>query len=338
MGNFGLTKYAGLLWAAYGIWGCSAEATVCGGALVVDNDDLDADGDTSECIADSCSAGAPDCADYDVDDADSDGETCECLDGGEGEGEGGGFGDVDVAWTINGMAAGGGSYDTCGDVGADIIVLELQEGGKSISKKPFAPDCADFAGTIVDVPAGAYDLAAQLQTCDDAECTTGEALTGMVLYPVDVTAEGVSTVELNFASADFLATDPLIGTYAFSVLWDGVECDEAVPAVNQQIALLQMDGNLVPGAEVCLESGAQLCLGDSQCVLANGSDVHCCYDSDVTQTIADLEWGFYVLTISGDDFLANICFETEFTVFVGAGENPVETLDVGPITNPNCSF
>jgi hypothetical protein len=325
--NWAILLMCGL---AGGLWGCSAEATTCGGSLVIDVDDLDDDGDTSECIANSCSSGAPDCADYDVDDADDDGVTCECDGGGEGEGEGG-LGDVAVEWTINGTATGGASYDTCEDVGADVIVMDLQVEGESIFKELLVVDCPEFAATMLDVPAGTYELNAQLQM------SNGDALTDVLLYTVDVVAEEVAAVDVDFAIADFIAVQPRLGTYAFTVTWDGLECDEAVPAVNQEIALLEMDGNLVAGAQVCLEDGTQVCSGGSQCVDANGTDVHCCYPSDVTQNIPNVEWGTYLLTISGVDHLANICFETEFTVFVGAGENPTDGLNVESITNPNCN-
>lgn len=247
-----------------------------------------------------------------------------CLGGEWGACEGceGGPGGVllEVYWNINGTEDGtavGQSWDACAEVGADKAVIKVDG---SISEH----DChasGNMSAAIADV-ADPGDVEVYLADASGDPVTT--TATGAAA-PVAGKAGTYRWVGDFYWDAFFDKNKQ--GTYRFAASYEGQSCAGVSPGVDSQVALLQLDGKPVSGAQVCA----------AQCVAADGAAFAPCQPTSTAQSIPSVTWGDYSLKLSGALSAAQgheICWEKTFSILVGAGtQNPLRSLDLARVSS-----
>lgn len=233
---------------------------------------------------------------------------------------GGGSEKVNVYWNINGTEDGtakGQSWDTCDEVGAaQAIVL--------VNGKEHAFHCKGSGYPGKETMSAAVSVTGKPSVQVKLVDSSGAAITTMTPSTPGPTSAGTDTWEYvaEFYYDAFTATKN--GVYAFMTTFEGGQtCSQLSPPVDLQVALLKLNNNPVT---------ADVCDASSTCVKTNGADTMACTSG--TQQLSSLEWGEYVMKVSGAVGPApgTICWEQEFKdqdMLIGAGDsNPVVTLDV----------
>jgi hypothetical protein len=233
---------------------------------------------------------------------------------------GGGSEKVNVYWNINGTEDGtakGQSWDTCDEVGAaQAIVL--------VNNKEHTFHCkgSGYPGKVTMSAAVSVTgkPTVQVKLVD----SSGASITTMSPLSPGPSSAGTDTWEYVAEFYHDAFTTTKNGVYAFTTTFEnGKTCSQLSPPVDLQVALLKLNNNPVT---------ADVCDASSTCVKTNGADTLAC--SAGTQQLSSLEWGEYVMKISGAVGPApgTICWEQEFKkqdMLIGAGDsNPVVTLDV----------
>jgi hypothetical protein len=232
------------------------------------------------------------------------------------------FSSIAVFWNINGTIDGtalGESWDSCAEVGAETVVITIDDGA------PIETSCAaagEMSVAIEDLAVGRHEVRVKLRDGSGVDLTTE----GTALF--EATADGVDFVVDFFYDSFFEPQrSDTLGSYWFTTQFGGATCTEAIPTVAGQVALVKLDGTPVNDAVVCDENL-------SGCADADGADEFVCRSRD--QVIPDLTWGLYKMVLQGTvGNEGTICWETdeegsrEIEILVGAGaDNPVELIDL----------
>lgn len=239
------------------------------------------------------------------------------------------FTSIDVYWNINGTVDGtalGTSWDNCDEVDAVSALITVD------GAEPIEADCHSDGNmniTLTGLSIGAHTVKVKLIDADGNELTTEAEAT----FSTD--ENGAEFVAEFFWDSFFEPTQSnVIGSYWFQTLFEGGGCDSTSPPVDNQLALLELDGTTVDGAVVC---DGDLLADPADCPLANGAEIYPCTDGD--QVMPDLTWGAYQVVLQGTVATSldedDICWETSaddghaIEVLVGAGsENPVDVIDL----------
>lgn len=218
--------------------------------------------------------------------------------------------DAQVSWTILATEYAGvfaEFSETCGGVAADEI--ELSFTGPMVFAERM--DCSYLNTPIRALLPGDYTIEAILYDTEDGsvQLTNGETNASFTIAEGQVEAAAVT---LDFGFADFLGS--YVGTYYFSITWDGLSCAEA--GVSEQVLLLERDGLPLQGVT---DNGDEI----------DGSTPGTCRTEEFAQAIASLPWGPAIMTIKGLDDEGTVIYEGAFDTFVGAGlSNPEHGFDV----------
>ncbi len=224
-----------------------------------------------------------------------------------------------VSWKINGTIDGtatGDSWDKCDEVGAAKVKITIG------SDAPVIVPCADdnMSTQIMGFLAGEYDLKIILLDASDNPITTEAG--DKVIAAKDPQEE---PFEFYYDSFNSTIKETTTGDYLFRTFFEAakLKCGETSPAVGYKLHLLELDGTPV-NAQACYP-------GPSHCVDTISSDSGICQDFD--QSIADLNWGSYILRISaGPSGGTDLCWMTDngkddtgkIDILVGAGQvNPI---------------
>lgn len=123
-----------------------------------------------------------------------------------------------------------------------------------------------------------------------------EPLTVEIERTLDFGAEGGEDMCVDFPASSFLT--PREGVFAFTTTWGGLSCAGA------RVATAVIDGE----QRAC---------------------------TDEAQALGERTWGPATLEVAGLDEDGRTCYEAEFDVVIGAGDNPAVALDVAA-AEPGC--
>ncbi len=210
-----------------------------------------------------------------------------------------------VKWRFNAEAAPGFSQDSCTDVGAVRVRVDL-----SGATQASADDlCSTFQVIFNDLPPGPY--AASVTPLDGA----GEALVSAPAMR-QVTAETVDT-EFTINVTPELWLGPYTGTLFFNLRWGAEPCATASPPVVQQILTVVVGGTVVTQLTA---TGQRLDGTDPRPCVAPGSP---------PQSALGLRFGLGTITVVGLDGVGTEVFRGQSDIFVGAGpSNSTFEIDV----------
>jgi hypothetical protein len=214
--------------------------------------------------------------------------------------------ELSVEWEFNKSDDLGFFGDNCIDVGGETVEVHFVGPGTDETKS--AP-CLDGAVKFRDMPAGMYS--ATVSVFDEAERLLTTAPVPFMIIFSGGTAEEVEVIIPPDAwLADYL------GNFFFRVSFDGASCEDAVPAVVDNILLLELDG--VPYTGVT----------DAGHSVDGSTAVPCRSLTEATaQALLDVPFGFATMTVTGLDAGGSVVYQGSFETFVGAG-----------ITNPELRF
>jgi cysteine-rich repeat protein len=198
--------------------------------------------------------------------------------------------DTYVAWSLIGDEWPG-HPETCGDVGADEVLVEL------VGPRPFSQriQCGFYQYKLSALPPGDYVAKGTLYAG-----TTALTRTATRAF---VAAGAQQTVTVDFAYEDFLPS--YVGTFYLQVKWDGADTCAAAGVVSQRLRLTR-DGATI---------GTATELGDA----LDGSPSPC-RDAAAprAQVATGLTWGPALLEVSGLDDEGVERFHGAASVFIGA--------------------
>lgn len=218
-----------------------------------------------------------------------------------------------VKWEFNQGEAEGFSSDSCIDVGASNVEVELVGGPEPLL---LSERCSFRQVVFVDLPAADYEVRTRVL---DSE---GELLTAGVVTEDFSFDGGTDTLELSVPFASW--TRSYDGTFYFRVAWDAEDCDAADPVVAEQRLTLVVGGQTFTGTTT---DGTAL----------NGTATGVCQSvaSEFPQSALDVPAGPADIRIEGLDGEGSVVFQEDFATFVGAGVNNPELLfDVDAVTLP----
>lgn len=239
-------------------------------------------------------------------------------------------GQVNIYWNINGTVDGtpkGLSWDTCAEVNATHAVVTVD----GVESKH---DCHASGKMSTSVSVDALP-SVQVKLVD----STGTAITTLSPASPGPTLVAGNTDVWEYVAEFFYDsfTPKYNGDFLFTTTYEGKSCSATSPPVQNQTALVKLNGTPVT---------VDVCGPDSACVNADGVTPGKCYTADSTnpQYLSTIEWGEYQMKLQGGVGTTpnvEICWEKEFDktdILIGAGSvNPVRALDLPRVsTSANC--
>lgn len=219
-----------------------------------------------------------------------------------------------ITWKFNHYPERGLDSDSCTDVGALTVRVEVTNQDDPAVFATLEPSCPGGQATFLDLPPGTYDVAVTPLDADGNSlvkaAVPGEALAGSSGAPtqteVDVPYEAWSQA--------------YTGTLLFLLKFAGASC----PAeVKHQILQLTIGGQIVNA----MTDGGQKVDGVDK--------ADCRPASGFAQFIQGLPLGPATMKVQGTAANDDVLYEQEFDTFVGVGvTNPTFTYDVAPPDAP----
>ena len=215
-----------------------------------------------------------------------------------------------IKWEFNKDAADGFTSDSCIDVGASTVEVELIGGPEPIV---LTERCSFRQVVFVDIPAADYQLKVKVL---DAE---GLMLTSSIIDEQVDFAGGIDTVEVVVPFDAWQRT--YNGTFYFRLAWAGADCGLAEPVVVQQRLTLVAAGQTFTGTTT---DGVSL----------DGSTASGCVtlDEEFPQSALEVPAGPASWSVEGLDASGDTVFQSDYETFVGAGlNNPELFFDVSAV-------
>ncbi len=212
-----------------------------------------------------------------------------------------------VKWEFNSDPELGFSGDSCIEMGASTVEVELTGGPEPVDI--ITENCSSFQAAFVDIPAADYTIKIRVYDRDGAAISSEVSENRMF--------GGGNSTEILTIPADAW-TGSYVGDFFFRVSWAGADCGDALPVLTDQRLTLVADGNTI---FTTTEGGATL----------DGSSSITCVPLTVElpQVARDVPFGPAQFKIEGLDAMGMIIYEEIFDTFVGAGvSNPVLEFDV----------
>ena len=223
-----------------------------------------------------------------------------------------------VRWTLNSYPDRLFQGDTCNDLGAKTMRVELTNTADPAAFASKEIDCNQAQASFLDLVAGEYTIV--LTPLDG----NGNVL---VHDPISATTlagtpdeQSTATVNVPFEAWNSRYT----GTFLFRLSWDGASCEAAVPNVATQTLTLAVAGIVI--TTILTDADQKL----------DGTDPKPCrrLAESFAQFAEGISTGFATLVVVGKDAGGNIAFEHTFETFVGAAKNnPTIVFDV-PVPPP----
>jgi hypothetical protein len=222
--------------------------------------------------------------------------------------------DGDLEWTILGKESASFSGDTCGQVDADWVKLDLTGPMDATAEV----DCAYYKNSFVALVAGNFTVTATL--LDEKK----EALTRPVVTSFTIVDKKVP-VPLDFPLTSFLRQ--YTGNYYYRIKWGGADtCSGAVPAVAKTRVQVLRDGK-----PLSTDDGRVL----------DGMTATDCqpYTAQAAEVLSGVPWGPAQISIAGLDQTSARKFEGNYDTFIGAGvANPEMHFDVPAPSVPDAGL
>jgi len=234
---------------------------------------------------------------------------------------------IHAYWSINDTTDGtdtGTSWDTCSEVGAASIVINIDGADHTY---PCTPQ-----NTSISVAAGTHTLTAKLV---DGSGTAITQTTGVASLTPTAGTPAVFSADFPWNSFNEPIKSSTTGDFLFKTTYAGGHtCSTASPQVDVQIAMLN-------GAP----TGAKACdTVTSVCFATNGVAYTTC--SDNAFRVAGLKWGSYTLLAQGAQTVGSgnpeVCWSSAKTagnpgaidIIVGAGTtNPTVVMDLEKVSS-----
>ncbi len=217
-----------------------------------------------------------------------------------------------VKWEFNKEAAQGFTSDTCMDMEAELVEVELVGGPQPLVK---TGPCSFHQVVFVDIPAADYQIKVKVLDAEEE----GVMLTGSIIEQAYSFPGGNEITEVVVPYDAWSRS--YTGTFFFRLSWGGADCAVAVPPVVKQRLTLVADGQTFTGSTT---NGAAL----------DGSATSPCVSLMETfpESALAVPFGPATWTVQGLDAMDVLLYESVFETFVGAGEgNPEPLFDVLPL-------
>ena len=222
---------------------------------------------------------------------------------------------ITVQWSIKGESLyGGGSFDSCNDVGASYASIHLTSTGGYVGDVTNV-SCGNLSVQFVDNPgtqpltAGAYTATVVIQSDDGSDMAPPQQLQFMAVANID------NVVTLDFPLEDFYDFESMRGQFGWRPYWgaDLVGCGTASPAVASYDVTMSQDGSPLTGYP---------------------TEFSC---ADQSEWILNMIPGQYQLLIEGYDAGSTLQFCEQFDVKVGADIQTALRLIIPPLAQSvNC--
>ncbi len=211
-----------------------------------------------------------------------------------------------VKWTFNSDTELGFSGDSCTDMGAREVAVDLSGPAADSAVE----SCSYRQVQFSDIPAGSYEVTIDPRDADGATLTDAP-----VTMAVDF---GGGEEEVEVVVPYDAWTQSYAGNFFFRITWAGSDCSLA--AVSQQLLTLTRESQFLANMT---KAGDSLQGGVSACYPA---------DFEEPQTVLELPFGPAKLRIQGLDSEGTAIFESTFDTFIGAGlNNPELVFDVDAV-------
>jgi len=209
-----------------------------------------------------------------------------------------------IKWEFNKDSAAGFTSDSCIDMDADTVEVELVGGPEPLV---LTERCSFRQVVFVDIPAADYDI--KIKVLDAG----GQLLTTNIIEQSLAFAGGIDIVEAVVPFESWVRNYD--GTFYFRLAWDGTDCAVANPAVVSQRLTLVAGGQTFSGFT-------------TDGVPMNGSGSSSCVslDEEFPQSALAVPFGPATWTVEGLDGTGAVLYQTEYETFVGAGVNNPELL------------
>lgn len=215
-----------------------------------------------------------------------------------------------VKWQFNRDSAPGFTGDSCIDLGASRVEVELVGGPEPIV---LDESCSFRQVVFIDIPAASYTAKVRVVDVDKNLITKGS---------VDQAYEfdgGIAQFTIDVPSDSWIKS--YVGTFFFRVAWGGEDCSVASPPVAEQRLTLVAGGVTFPGETI---AGVSL----------DGDTASACIslDEQFPQSVLEVPYGDALFSIEGLDGSGEVVYQQDFETFVGAGvNNPELTFSVAPM-------
>ncbi len=220
-----------------------------------------------------------------------------------------------VKWAFNKDEAEGFSTDSCLDIGASNVEVELV-GGPGPEPLIRTEQCSFRQAVFVDIPAADYEVRTRVLDSEGGLLTTGTLTED---YSFD---GGTDILDVVVPFTEWTRTYD--GTFYFRVAWDSQDCAAADPVVAEQRITLVTGGETYTGATT-----------DGLTLDGVTPGVCISVDREFPQSALDVPAGPADIRIDGLDAEGSVVFTEDFATFIGAGvNNPELTFDVDAVTLP----
>ncbi|MCP4443762.1 MAG: hypothetical protein GY811_00255 [Myxococcales bacterium] len=218
-----------------------------------------------------------------------------------------------ITWQFNKDGADGFTSDSCIDMGASTVEVELLGGPEPLM---LSGRCSFYQAVFVDIPAEDYQLWVKVL---DSE---GRMLTSSIVEQALPFDGGIDSVEVVIPHDAWSGTHD--GTFNFRLAWAGGDCTVANPAVAEQRLTLVAGGQTFTGTTT---DGATL----------DGSSASSCVslDDEFPQKALTVPFGPATFMVEGLSSEGATVYESVYETFVGAGlNNPELVFDVEAVPPP----
>jgi hypothetical protein len=227
-------------------------------------------------------------------------------------------GNTIVKWQFDSYPAVNFDSDTCTEVGATMVHVEMTGIDDPSVVQSLDKQCAEGQATFSGLPVQNYTVAVTPLDVDGASLVNNPA-TSMVAAAGE---NAVVTVSVNVQYE--LWTTAYTGQFLYALKWNGQKCSTATPPILKQRVKLTINGAL---SSAMTSDGEKL----------DGSVEFPCYEATQPQSAMNLPFGKATFEVTGySDGAATVeAFKKTFDTFVGAGTfNPTLTFDVPPDAMP----
>jgi hypothetical protein len=218
-----------------------------------------------------------------------------------------------VKWTFDSYPQWGFLSDTCIDMGASTVHVDMVNTADPTITDASDSPCGNGQAVFSGLPAGMYNVSITPLDGDGNSIVKMPTPGG----PVAAGMSGADTmVSVNVPYQAW--SNSYTGTYFFRLTWGGMSCELATPPVAKQVLTMTAGGAAVTALT---DTGQKL----------DGTDPEPCRPlSEATaQFVEALPFGPATLLVVGKDSGGSVAFHRRFDTFVGATRNnPTIMLDV----------
>jgi uncharacterized protein (DUF2141 family) len=197
--------------------------------------------------------------------------------------------------------------DSCNDMGAFMVHVEVTKTDDPTVTAAMDGQCANAQVTFLGLEAGTYNVAVTPLDINGAPLVSVAAM-DMV---IGGTSDTPTTITVNVPYTAWTGT--YTGTFYFRLMWGGQSCEATTPPIATQVLTLTAGGHVVTAVT---DTGQKL----------DGTDPQACRKlSEATAQFAEgIPFGPATFVVVGKDSAGTVQFSNSFDTFVGAAKNNPE--------------